>query len=409
MVSLVNPGCFFISNNSISSTGMSGGDRIFIELARQWSKKVNLSIVGTEETISICQKEGLDRIDFFKTSNKLGFQNASTLRALCLNFFKKLINGSVFVIKNRKLFEAGAYIYSASDFYPDSIPAFLIKLMNPKVTWIAGFYLFAPAPWCADSPYKGKDLLRGFLYCLSQRPVYWLVNRYADVVFVTSEPDIKKFANKKRSTTRVFAVRGGVDIKAATEYLASGRVILVKERKYDSCFVGRFHQQKGVLVLMDIWRKVVDTKPEALLAMIGNGPLEKDVVAKARRLGIEKNINFFGFLDGEKKFEVFKQSKIVLHPATFDSGGMAAAGAMAWRLPGVSFDLESLKTYYPRGMVKVPLGDLDGFAKEILRLLDDFNYYENLAAQARNLAIEEWDWDKRAEFIYNKVYVNQNT
>jgi len=37
---------------------------------------------------------------------------------------------------------------------------------------------------------------------------------------------------------------------------------------------------------------------------------------------------------------------------------MAAMEAMAWSLPGVCFDLEALKTYYPKGMVKVPLGTL---------------------------------------------------
>ena len=46
---------------------------------------------------------------------------------------------------------------------------------------------------------------------------------------------------------------------------------------------------------------------------------------------------------------------MVVHPAIFDSGGMAAAEAMAWGLPGVSFDLPALKTYYPQGMIKNPL------------------------------------------------------
>jgi glycosyltransferase involved in cell wall biosynthesis len=227
------------------------------------------------------------------------------------------------------------------------------------------------------------------------------VNRYADVVFVTSEPDIKRFITEKRGSSKIFAIRGGVDIKEATEYLNSNNVIPVSKRKYDACFVGRFHQQKGVLVLVDIWKRVVDKRPDACLAMIGNGPLEKKVLDKTRELGVEKNINLFGFLDGEKKFEIFKQSKIVVHPATFDSGGMAAAGAMAWGLPAVGFDLESLRTYYPCGMVKVPLANVGEFAQEILRLLEDPGHYEKMASEARRLAIEEWVWEKRAGLVWN--------
>jgi len=395
--------CFFVANNNIGVGGLSGGDRIFIELARNWKNKVKLTIIGCEEAIAVCKWKGLMDIDFLKSSSKLGLENTFTLRALFLNFFKKLINGTLFVLRNRKLFKANSYIYSVSDFYPDLIPAFLIKLINPKVKWIAGYYLFVPSPWDKDSPYKGRDCFRGFLYWLSQKPTYWLVNKYADIVFVTSEPDKGKFITKKRNGQRVIVVRGGVNIEESTRYLNNCSIIPLKDRKYDGCFVGRFHQQKGVLVLIDIWRKVVDKIPSAKLAMIGNGPLEADVKKKVTKLGLKDNVDLFGFMDGEEKFEIFKQSKVVLHPATFDSGGMAAAEAMAWGLPGIGFDLEALKTYYPKGMIKVAQGDYEKFAEEIIELLDNKDYYLKLSNEARDLIVKEWDWDKRAAFIYEQI------
>jgi len=396
--------CFFIANNNIGDSGLSGGDRIFIELARNWKDKLELTILGAEEAINVCKREGLTGVTFVKTSGRTGLKNLFTIRALFENFFKKLTNGLLFVIKNIKLFRGMLYVYSVSDFYPDSIPAFLIKLINPRAVWIAGFYLFAPAPWRKDSPYKGRDLLRGVLYWLSQQPVYWIVNRYADIIFVTSEPDRKRFINKRRVSSKVFAIQGGVNIRESTAYLNSGEVIPVGQRKYDACFIGRFHQQKGVLILMDIWRQVVEERPQARLAMVGNGPLEKDVLDKARGFGIENNIHLFGFLDGEEKFKIFRQSKIVLHPATFDSGGMAAAEAMAWSLPGVGFDLGSLKTYYPRGMVKARQGDYKEFAEEVLKLLSDKDYYGRISKEARDLIVKEWDWAKRAEFVFDGIF-----
>ena len=53
-----------------------------------------------------------------------------------------------------------------------------------------------------------------------------------------------------------------------------------------------------------------------------------------------------------RSLRIFKDSKIVLHAAIYDSGGMAACEAMACELPGVSFDLPALKTCYPKGMFK---------------------------------------------------------
>lgn len=397
---------FFIANNNIGDSGLSGGDRIFIELARGWKEKSELYIIGCEEAITVCKREGLAGVTFLKTCGKLGLENVFSLSAIFRNFFKKITGGCLFILNNRKFVKTCSHVYSVSDFYPDSFPAFIVKLLNPGVQWISGFYLFAPAPWARDNPYKGKDILRGLLYWLSQKPIYWIINKYADIVFVTSEPDRVRFITNKRDWSKVLAIRGGVDISQANEYLNSQKVIPVSDRKYDACFMGRFHVQKGVLALIDIWKIVVESRPKATLAMIGNGPLENEVARRLTQYGLEKNVFLFGFLDGEDKFNIFKQSKIVVHPVTFDSGGMSAAEAMAWRLPGVCFDLDSLKTYYPQGMVKVPLFDYAKFSGEIIRLLTDNNYYARTADAARDLIINQWDWKKQAEGIFKQVFTS---
>ncbi|PIU03202.1 hypothetical protein COT44_04905 [Candidatus Shapirobacteria bacterium CG08_land_8_20_14_0_20_39_18] len=168
--------------------------------------------------------------------------------------------------------------------------------------------------------------------------------------------------------------------------------------------MGRFHYQKGVLELIDIWKLVCQKKPEAKLAMIGNGPLEKNVLIKIREYKLEKNIDLLGFLDGEKKYEIFKQSKMIIHPATYDSGGMAAAEGMAWELPGVSFDLESLKTYYPSGMIKTKCYNLREFADNIISLLDNEKLYQKISKEAHTLIVGVWDWEKRTDFISRKIF-----
>jgi glycosyltransferase involved in cell wall biosynthesis len=111
-----------------------------------------------------------------------------------------------------------------------------------------------------------------------------------------------------------------------------------------------------------------------------------------------------GFKDGKEKYAIFKDSKMILHPAIYDSGGMAAAEGMAWGLPGISFDLEALKTYYPKGMVKTKCFDKKAFADNILKLLSDTSFYEHVSKEARELIFEVWDWDKRADKIYTQLF-----
>lgn len=389
-----------IANSSAldkKSAGLSGGDRIYIEFARCWARRgYSIDIYLWEEGLIMCRDVyNLKGVEFHLWSAKI-VQSAP----FAVGYGYRIFSGIVNALKLE--FSEDAIIYSSSDFWQDSIPAMILKLKNKNVKWIAGFYMFAPRFWQKDSPYKGKRFFIGLFYWLTQLPIYWLVKRYADMVFVTSEPDVEKFVTKNRSRDKIVVIRGGVDIKPSMEYLNSGNVIPKEKRKYDACFVGRFHPQKGVLELIDTWKLVCDKKLKAKLAMVGIGALENEAKNRIAELGLNDNIDLLGFKDGEEKYEIFEQSKIVVHSATYDSGGMAAAEGMAWGLPGVSFDLEALRTYYPKGMLKTPCFDLKAFADNIIKLLDDGELYEKISKEAIDWT-REWDWDKRGSEILEAI------
>ncbi len=391
----------FISNYNVG-LGLSGGDRIFIELMKGWQRHAEIVLLGCGEAAAIATRCGATDAQILPT-RALDGSTSYGLWALLRHTCRRLAAGVRALRTYATELADVDVVYSVSDFYPDFWPAFLLKRRHPQIRWIAGYYLFAPAPWAKDSPYTGAQRLRGLIYWLLQRPSYFLVNRYADHVFVTSEPDVARFLTRHRGRDGITVVQGGVDITTSEAYLASGAVIPVPQRQYDACFVGRFHYQKGVLRLLDIWQRVCAQRPQARLALIGDGHLASEVRAKIAALGLDQNVALLGFRDGAEKFAIFRQSKMMLHPATYDSGGMAAAEGMAWELPGVSFDLEALKTYYPRGMVKIPCFDEAAFAAAILRLLADPAYYRTMAQAAHALIVEVWDWQKRAESIFQKV------
>lgn len=385
-----------IAGGGISQLGLSGGDRILIEFVKKWAKmghRIKI-FVGKSGQI-MYERYGIKKTKFILTSSFI----VKKYSFIGILFFEilSLFKGCLAALRIKEPLERDIIIYSASDFWPDAIPAFIIKLKNKKAKWIAGFYLFIPRPFSKDSPYKGKNFLKGTLYYLSQKPIYWLIKRYADMVFVTSEPDVEKFITKKRGKEKIIVVRGGVDTKLPTQ------VPEPKEKKYDAVFIGRFHPQKGVLELINIWKYVVRKRQNAKLAVIGEGFLEKEIKNKIRQNNLGCNIDLLGFQDGIPKIKIFKQSKIVVHPAIYDSGGMAACEAMACGLPGVSFDLPALKTYYPKGMLKTKCFDLEEFSDNIIRLLTNQELYDKLSKEALKLVREEWDWDKRAGEVLKNV------
>ena len=385
--------------NWMQGSALSGGDKIFIELVKKWRDKLDITLFLSAEGAKICERQGLGGVKY-----EIGASDKFSQRGYLRDYFYRTWN-SIKYSKCKNL-SSGDIIYSSSDFGPDSIPAFIIKLRNPGVLWIAGFFLFSPTPWQRNSPYKGKKWFIGLFYWISQLPIYYLINRFADIVFVTSEPDIPKFINFKRGKENIIVVRGGVDTNPSNKYLNSNNVVPLSNRKYDACFIGRLHYQKGVLELPKIWKLVCNKIPKAQLAIIGTGPLESEIKDEIKRQSLSQNIDILGFKVGEDKCEVFKQSKIVLHPATYDSGGMAAAEAMAWGLPGVGFDLESLKTYYPKGMLKTKCFDNNEFAENIEEMLTNPVTYKKLKDEALDLINTEWEWTARSKIIFDQIFSN---
>lgn len=373
--------------------GMSGGDRIYTELAKIWAANgIDVHLYGWEEAAKMWEQANVKGARIHYHLWPLGPLSGLPF---FLNFFVRTWIGNRFASMVRINREKRALIYSASDFLPDSCPAYQMKRANPNAIWWAGFYLFAPNPFYGFNEQK-KQLRfptpKTIAYYALQRRAYRLVHKHADLVGVTSDPDIKRFVTPARDETKIIVVQGGVDTKTPLR-------VPEQPKKYDAIFIGRFHPQKGVLELMDIWARVLKRDPNRKLAIIGRGPLEKEMRQLTREHKMENAIDFLGFMDNEEKFKVFKSSRIVLHPATYDSGGMAACEAFACGLPGVAFDLEALKTYYPKGMVKVPQGDHDAYVDEIYRLWDDAAHYKRTSKDALDLARTVWEWDVRFQNV----------
>ena len=160
-----------------------------------------------------------------------------------------------------------------------------------------------------ESHYRGKHFLTGLLYWLSQLFSYYFIRKFADTVFITSQPDINRFVSSRMPPDQVIVIQGGVNLEPSKIYLNSGQVISPENRKYHACFVGRFHSQKGVLELIQIWKGVCKKIPNASLAMIGVGPLEQEVKDRIKQQNLRNNIHLLGFMVGSEKHDIFKSDE----------------------------------------------------------------------------------------------------
>ncbi|MBA7660118.1 hypothetical protein ES703_68117 [subsurface metagenome] len=128
----MRPTLSIIANWMQGSALSSGGDRIFIELGKRWTSRLSIKLFVSQDGWKICQREGLGNFDHeiwaLNRLNKYGYIINYLYRTFIS--FRKALQLKI---------DEKAIVYSTSDFWPDSIPAFILKLRSPEVKWIAGF------------------------------------------------------------------------------------------------------------------------------------------------------------------------------------------------------------------------------------------------------------------------------
>lgn len=393
---------FVIVALSPIGNGLSGGDRIFIELARHLGRKgYKTHIITWKDGKQMCERQSLKEKNVAYTVVKIP-------DVLTKNFFVCYITrilygmylGLTLAIHTTKKGEITSF-YSASDFLMDVLPCFIYKIRYASIIWIGTWFQTAPNPLKGYTLGERKNTYKwnAFFYWFSQHLAKPFIGAKADIVIVNNENEKKEYPEFAKKN-KILVILGGLDIKKIEQFKKNHKKFV---KKYDAVFQGRFHPQKGVIEIIEIWKKVVLKKPNAKLVMIGDGYLMEQVKEKIKELRLQKNILLEGYVfDGVKKYTLFSESKMVVHPAFFDSGGMAAGEAMAFGLPGIGFNLVSYQSYYPTGMAKVPIGDKEAFAKAILAFLNNDTLRRKVGKEAMTM-VSHWTWDEKVKAIVEKI------
>lgn len=262
-------------------------------------------------------------------------------------------------------------VYSASDFWMDSLPAWILKMRGCK--WIAGFYLFAPR--------QNRN------YYYTQKLAYWIIKRWADVVYITNNSYKYRFAGQK-----TVDIHGGVDLSKC-DYEKD------RPRIYDVVFIGRIHATKGIGDLIVAWSYVRAKKPDATMAIIGDGDLGvayvHDLIFEVFGKGNLAGITLFGFM-GDERFEIYKSSKCVVYP-TKTHFSMSPVEAMACGCPMITYQSPVMHELKPKGTLFAT--DIKGIADQILFNIPRMTWQ---SVAARKWA-QGWNWKPRILGIYFKT------
>jgi glycosyltransferase involved in cell wall biosynthesis len=375
--------------NGISghNPGLAGGETRFIEIAKSWSSMGHeVHLMSSYGGQTLCNKFGLDVILHEFIDLKIQGR---------LSFVFKTLKSIFFLPPSLKDFDEGL-VYSTNEMLLDVFPALRLKLRHgKKIKWAVVVHWLPPFP-----PWKRKQssVINSTIFFIGERLSVWIANWFADVLLPVSPMTEAQLRAEGVKMGKVHAVECGVNYQDILNVTAS-----VTEKKYDAVYMKRLQAVKGVFDLVTIWGKVVKSKPEAKLLIMGEGIDGEKARIMAKAMGLERNIEFTGVVyDLKEKFSHIAEGRLFVLPTYEENWAIVVGEALAAGTPVISYNLREMVDVWGESVQWIPVGDTDAFAAKILGLLGNDKVLCSLSENGRKY-VAKYDWQAIGEKELNFV------
>jgi glycosyltransferase involved in cell wall biosynthesis len=203
-----------------------------------------------------------------------------------------------------------------------------------------------------------------------------------EIKVIPNGVDLSPFQNVLRGRTR------------ADVGLPAGAVVLM--------YLGRLGPEKNITFLMRAFTGVAAACPDAVLALVGDGPEADNLSDQAQQAGIADRVKFFGAIDYALVPEYLKLADVFVTASQSEGHPLSLIEAMATGLPAVGIDSPGVGDTIldgVNGFLSTP--DLAVFTAKLVRLVMDTEVRHRLAEGARTSA-QQYDINRTVALLLDE-------
>ncbi|MSR76724.1 MAG: glycosyltransferase family 1 protein [Candidatus Omnitrophica bacterium] len=165
-------------------------------------------------------------------------------------------------------------------------------------------------------------------------------------------------------------------------------------------YVSRMTPEKGHILCLDAFQRVIKEVPEAMLVLVGGGPLENEIRSEVQRRGLDNQVVFTGFQTNvEALLPIFD---CCVQTSLWDGLPRAMVEAMVAERPVVATSVGGIPEiiHHQKTGILVPEKDAQAIAEGVVYLLKHPQKARELGQNGRRRMEEVFDVDLSVEKLF---------
>jgi glycosyltransferase involved in cell wall biosynthesis len=172
-----------------------------------------------------------------------------------------------------------------------------------------------------------------------------ILSRKWDLIIANSQYTKNKLMRAGVDQNKIQVIHNGVELSRYRE------IEVPKSAQPTVCVVARLVKYKRVDDAIKAVHRCAADIPDIRLKIIGTGPEESRLKSLVAELGLEKSVEFLGFVERfEDVVRTMKASRVLVLPSVVEGFGMVVIEAMAAGLPYIAADIPAVREATDGGM-----------------------------------------------------------
>lgn len=238
------------------------------------------------------------------------------------------------------------------------------------------------------------------------------------IVYLFSTIRVRKIIWVSKSAKKDYFFSKFVYKKSKVLYNVIDRNELLSEKKsdnnkydYEVIFLGRIAEPKNPRRLIDVFEKVIESRKQTQIGIIGTGIMERELVELVKKRELDNNITFLGFQSNP--FKILNDAKVMVMTSRWEGTPMCALEAMSLGVPIVSTPTDGLKEIVVDDNTGYLSDEDNVLSLKICEILNNEELYKKLSEKSTERAIKLMDiniYRKNLREIYyaTNEYENKN-